>query len=114
MIVLVDMTSGLILKLDPVKAAAGEYDEQIHLLALRAARSGQLAARSGQTVDSAGFLTDDALVVGGYREAARRLGISERSLRRRVASGAIGYHRDGRRVIFTTENLETYREATRV
>lgn len=111
-LVLIDTTTGVeIVRLDPVKAAAGEYDQIIKTLGLRAARSGQLPAKSVQPSPSqiAGSETGPGVSRAmRYPEAARHLGLTERTLRRRVAQGRIGCRRDGRCVIFLPEHIAEY------
>ena len=42
------------------------------------------------------------------REAARRAGVSERTMRRRIAQGLLGCRRDGGRVVVSEGDLATY------
>lgn len=69
---------------------------------LRVARSGQLRALALSTRDprrmtAAGFLN--------YREAASVVGLSERTVRRRVATGDLPAYRSGRRVLIDPADL---------
>jgi excisionase family DNA binding protein len=85
-------------------AVPSSFDELLSVLAARpeAAPSGQQRPQ----LDHNPPLPEPLLV--DYREAARRLGISERTLRRRVASGDLRAVRIGRRALLRVSDLREY------
>lgn len=79
----------------------------------RAAR-GQLRAARGQSDPSGSAALHD----GGVRramnliDAAAHLGVSTRTVRRRVHEGRLTARREGRRLVFDREALDRYRQET--
>lgn len=70
-----------------------------------------LAALSGQerpNLATQGERADPDAVLLGYAAAGARLGISARTVRRRVAEGRIPVVRDGRRRLIRVSDLDAY------
>jgi excisionase family DNA binding protein len=99
-----------------LRAALAAHMRQCHRDAIPvppelAALLESLAARSGQErpiLATQGDAPDADAVLLGYAAAAARLGISARTVRRRVTEGRIPVVRDGRRRLIRAADLKTY------
>lgn len=73
-----------------------------------AATRGQSAATRGHPATSAGDNGDDEPAMLTLPNAARHLGLSTRTVRRRVRGEQLAARRDGNRLLFARADLDTY------
>jgi excisionase family DNA binding protein len=80
--------------------------------AAKLARSGQLVDRSGQRQGAGAMVCDGHLVDGdrciGLEDAARRVSVSARTLRRHAQSGGLPSHKIGRRRVVRIRDLHRW------